>query len=240
MQPTRNPVLWPGITAFIKVWSLARALLALLGLVVIIAASTAAMPSSRDWVTRQLVALSQLAVEPAGPTLAAGEIRAEVPPIQVEDHKKVRDRQAVAEFIAKRYRVAEEVIADYVATAYRAGAVHQVDPLLILAVVAVESRYNPVAESFMGAKGLMQVIPKYHHEKLEEHGGADALLDPHVNIQVGARILREYMRRFGETQTALQMYSGSLDEPNAIYAGRVLAERTRLERTLERARRSST
>jgi soluble lytic murein transglycosylase-like protein len=215
-----------------KVWSLARAMLALVGLLAVIATVAATMPASREWVVRQAVTLSQLALEPAGALSSAGEI-------QAEDHARIRDRQAIAEFIAKRYRVAEEAILPYVTTAYRAGALHQVDPLLILAVVAVESRYNPVAESVMGAKGLMQVIPKYHHEKLEEHGGADALLDPHVNIQVGARILREYMRRFGETQTALQMYAGSLDEPNAVYAGRVMAERSRLEQTLQRARRSA-
>lgn len=232
MQPTENSVLWPGIEAFTKVWSLARAMLALVGLLVLVAVTTAALPSSRDWVMRQAVALSQLAVEPAGAVSAAGEI-------QAEDRAKLRDRQAVTEFIARRYKVAEEAIGAYVATAYRAGVEHKVDPLLILAVAAVESRYNPVAESEMGAKGLMQVIPKYHHEKLAEHGGADALLDPHVNLQVGAQILREYHRRFGDAQIALQMYAGASDEPNAIYAGKVLAERSRLEQALQRARRSS-
>jgi len=232
MQPAGNSVLWTGIGAFLKVWSLARAMLALVGLVAVLAVATASMPSSRDWVVRQAVAFSQLAVEPAGSVSAAGEI-------QAEDRARLRDRQAITEFIAKRYRVAEEAIAGYVATAYRAGAEQRVDPLLILAVAAVESRYNPVAESVMGAKGLMQVIPKYHHEKLEEHGGADSLLDPHVNIRVGAQILREYMRRFGETQVALQMYAGSSDEPNAVYAGKVLAERSRLEQTLARAKRGA-
>lgn len=224
---------WSGFAAFLKVWSLARAMLALVGLLVVIAAATASMPFSREWVVRQAIALTQLAAEPAGSTSTAGEIRA-------EDRADLRDRQAVTEFIARRYRVAEEAISAYVATAYRAGAEHRVDPLLILAVVAVESRYNPVAESVVGAKGLMQVIPKYHHEKLDEHGGADALLDPHVNIKVGAQILREYMRRFGEMQITLQMYAGASDEPNAVYAGKVLAERTRLEQALNRARRNAT
>ena len=115
----------------------------------------------------------------------------------------------------------------------------KVDPLLILAVMAVESRYNPVAESSMGAKGLMQVIPKFHADKLVEHGGEGALLDPQVNIQIGAQILREYLRRFGETETALQMYAGAFDEPNSSYAFKVLAERARLEQMLKQLRRSA-
>jgi len=106
-------------------------------------------------------------------------------------------------------------------------------------VMAVESRYNPVAESNMGAKGLMQVIPKFHAEKISEHGGESALLDPHVNIQVGAQILREYLRRFGETETALQMYAGAFDEPNSAYALKVLAERARLEQMVRQIRRAS-
>jgi soluble lytic murein transglycosylase-like protein len=110
--------------------------------------------------------------------------------------------------------------------------------LLILAVMAVESRYNPVAESNMGAKGLMQVMPKFHQEKLLEHGGEPALLNPEVNIQVGAQILREYVRRFGELETALQMYAGAFDIPNYPYAGKVLAERARLEQAV-RVRRSA-
>jgi soluble lytic murein transglycosylase-like protein len=152
-------------------------------------------------------------------------------PIQasVAETAREREQQAVAEFIAKRYRVADEAAAQYVANAYLAGAQHSVDPLLILAVMAIESRYNPVAESFMGAKGLMQVIPKYHQEKLFDHGGEQALLVPEVNIQVGAQILREYQRRFGDTETALQMYNGALDAPTSQYANKVFAEKARLD-----------
>jgi soluble lytic murein transglycosylase-like protein len=145
-----------------------------------------------------------------------------------------REQRSVAEFIGKRYRVSQDAVAGFVAAAYRAGAEWKVDPLLILAVMAVESRYNPVAESNLGAKGLMQVIPKFHGEKLLEHGGEAALLDPQVNIQVGAQILREYLRRFGETETALQMYAGAFDEPTSGYAVKVLGERARLEQAAGR------
>src|SRR3954470_10181970 len=140
-----------------------------------------------------------------------------------------REQRAVTEFIAKRYRVSEAAVASYVDTAYRAGEQYSVDPLLILAVVAVESRYNPVAESTVGAKGLMQVIPKYHLEKLTDHGGEHALLEPEVNILVGTQILREYQRRFRDTETALQAYAGAFDEPTSQYANKVFAERARLE-----------
>ena len=156
--------------------------------------------------------------------IAEGPIEAGAPVTPLE-----REQRAVTEYIAKRYRVSEAAIGGYVATAYRAGAQYSVDPLLILAVMAVESRYNPVAESGVGAKGLMQVMPQFHLEKLVDHGGEDSLLEPEVNIEVGAQILREYQRRFHDTEAALQMYAGAFDEPTAQYANKVLAEKARLE-----------
>jgi soluble lytic murein transglycosylase-like protein len=95
--------------------------------------------------------------------------------------------------------------------------------------MAIESRYNPVAESVVGARGLMQVIPKYHPEKLDQHGGEEVLLEPEVNIKIGAQILREYQRRFGDTETALQVYAGAFDEPTSRYANKVFAEKALLD-----------
>ena len=131
--------------------------------------------------------------------------------------------------------MSEQAVAAYVTVAYRAGAKYSVDPLLILAVISIESRYNPVAESAMGAKGLMQVIPKHHLEKLSDQGGEQALLDPEVNIMVGARILSEYQRRLADTEAALQMYAGAFDEPISQYANKVLAEKARLEAVRQKA-----
>jgi soluble lytic murein transglycosylase-like protein len=221
----------PGVAGALRLLYAARALLALVGLAVIL---LVLLPAPRDAVLRQLLAWAEAVGEQdevVAATVAAGTIQPGT------GGAAVREQRAVTEFIAKRYRVAHDATAGYVATAYRAGGEWKVDPLLILAVMAVESRYNPVAESNMGAKGLMQVIPKFHADKLAGHGGEGALLDPHVNIQVGAQILREYMRRYGETETALQMYAGAFDEPSSSYALKVLAERARLEQLLKQLKR---
>ena len=170
--------------------------------------------------------------EPA--VVASGAIEA-LPETPLE-----REQRAITEFIAKRYRVSDAAVANYVAVAYRAGEQYNVDPLLILAVMAIESRYNPVAESVVGAKGLMQVMPKYHLDKLAELGGEEALLEPEVNIQVGAQILREYQRRCRDTEAALQMYAGAFDEPSGQYSTKVFAERARLEFLRQKARKQQT
>jgi len=88
----------------------------------------------------------------------------------------------------------------------------------------------------VGAKGLMQIIPKYHLDKLLDHGGEEALLDPEVNIHVGAQILREYVRRLGDQEAALQRYAGAFEEPTSRYAAKVFEERMRLEPIRQKAR----
>jgi soluble lytic murein transglycosylase-like protein len=143
-------------------------------------------------------------------------------------------------YLARRYRVATDATVDLVGEAYSVGRAVGLDPLLILAVISVESRFNPIAESDMGAKGLMQVIPKFHPEKLAEHGGEDAVLDPRTNMLVGAQILKEYIRRAGSLEAGLQMYNGAPDDLSQGYAQKVIAERQRLEQTLARLGRPGT
>jgi soluble lytic murein transglycosylase-like protein len=227
-----------------RIFSLARGMFALVGLGAVL---LVALPAPRG---AMLLHAAQLAeaerqeedlgaadappAPPAATAVAATGVALQVSQTESADE---REQRIVSEFIARRYRVAEAASAEFVSTAYRTGRELSLDPLLILAVMAVESRYNPVAESSMGAKGLMQVIPRYHPEKLLEHGGEHALLDPETNIEVGAQILREYQRRYGDTEAALQKYAGALDEPGSQYAAKVLAEKARLQHILSRARR---
>jgi len=228
MNETTQTLRSPLLTAASRAYATLRTSLAMVGLAAL--AGVLLLPVPRDSVV-QAFSLGDAFTAPT--VVAAGPIqaRAETP--------LEREQRAVTEFIAKRYRVADTAIASFVSSAYRAGAQHSVDPLLILAVMAVESRYNPVAESGMGAKGLMQVIPKFHLEKLLDHGGEHALLEPDVNIVVGTQILREYTRRLGDLEAALQMYAGALDEPTAQYAGKVFAERARLEILRQKARKQA-
>jgi soluble lytic murein transglycosylase-like protein len=199
--------------------SATRTTLALAGLVALAAVGLSARPEQPEaWLPVPSKALSETALDAEGaPVVAVAETPGEL------------EQRAMTEYIARRYRVSDQAVAGYVALAYQAGAQYSVDPLLILAVMAIESSYNPVAESPVGARGLMQVMPKYHLEKLLDRGGEYAVLEPEVNIAVGAQILRDYQRRFRDTETALQMYGGALDDPSTLYASKVLAEKARLD-----------
>ncbi|HJY07713.1 MAG TPA: lytic transglycosylase domain-containing protein [Bryobacteraceae bacterium] len=141
-------------------------------------------------------------------------------------------QRTVAAYLARRYRVAGDAIEQLVQESYAVGRKWKVDPLLILSVMAIESRFNPIAESGYGAKGLMQVVPRFHLDKLSAHGGDEALLEPSVNIQVGVQILKTYIRQTGSLESGLQLYAGAADDPESRYAQKVMAEQERLRRAL--------
>jgi soluble lytic murein transglycosylase-like protein len=144
------------------------------------------------------------------------------------------EQLALAAHLSRRFQVARPVTERVVATAWRAAAEVGLDPLTVLAVVSVESSFNPAAESGMGAKGLMQIIPRYHRAKLEAEGGEDAVLDPESNVLVGTRILQEYVHRTGTLEAGLQRYNGASRDGSALYAQKVMAERARLQQVTRR------
>jgi len=138
----------------------------------------------------------------------------------------------VADIVAKRYRVSSGATLDLVRTAYREANRNGLDPLLILAVMAIESSFNPIAQSDGGAVGLMQIVPRFHEDKLASR--EESVLDPRVNIEVGTQVLREYIHRAGTEAAGLQLYNGSPDDPAAAYASKVMGERDRLRQAIKR------
>lgn len=138
------------------------------------------------------------------------------------------EMQKVRDFVSRRYRVSDRALEPVLAAAETSGRKLGIDPLLIVAVMAIESSFNPFAESSMGAQGLMQVIPRFHLDKIGQGADEDALFDPLLNVHVGTLVLREGLQRFGSLQRALQYYGGALRDPNASYANKVLAMKRRL------------
>ncbi|OGB21723.1 MAG: hypothetical protein A3I66_09660 [Burkholderiales bacterium RIFCSPLOWO2_02_FULL_57_36] len=140
------------------------------------------------------------------------------------------EQERVTKWIARRYRVAGDATNMLVSAAYLTAYETKLDPLLILSVMAIESRFNPFAESPVGAQGLMQVMSKIHQEKFQNLGGVQAALNPVANIKVGAQILKEYVRRGGSVEAGLKMYVGAAAmETDFGYGAKVLAEYNRLK-----------
>jgi Transglycosylase SLT domain len=136
-----------------------------------------------------------------------------------------RQQAAVAHWLSRRYRVAPEPISRLVQEAWAVGQHARLDPTLILAIMAVESSFNPFAQSSVGAQGLMQVMTKVHDDKYERFGGIRAAFDPVTNVRVGVLVLKECIARAGSIEAGLRFYVGAANlTDDGGYAGKVLAE----------------
>ena len=147
--------------------------------------------------------------------------------------KLTSDERAIARYIARSYRIASESVERFVHHAYKAASEFRLDPHLILAVMAVESSFDPHAESAAGAQGLMQVHTRVHTSKFDPFGGEDAAWDPVANIRVGARILSEYVNRYGDVAAGLKAYVGAaLLGSDGGYGNKVLKRQAEFDAVL--------
>lgn len=132
-------------------------------------------------------------------------------------------------YVSKRYRVSNEALVPIFETAQQSARELGLDPLLIVAVIGVESGFNPFSQSVFGAQGLMQVIPRFHGDKVPESAGQRPFIDPVTNVQIGSRVLKESIARYGGVVDGLQQFGGALNDPEKRYSSKVLGEHQRLQ-----------
>ena len=172
-----------------------------------------------DWLQSRQVALLEMPVELGAIERATASNPKDLP----------KEQAAVAYWLSKKYRVAPEPLSALVAEAYETGARTKIDPTLILAIMAIESSFNPFAQSSVGAQGLMQVMTHIHSDKYEDHGGSFAALNPVSNLHVGVQVLKETIARAGSVRGGLKHYVGAANLPDDQgYGSKVLAEFARI------------
>ena len=166
----------------------------------------------------------------SGNTLVSLADRDAVARATASDPKELsRQQSAVAHWLARRYKVAPEPVSALVQEAWAMGQRAGLDPTLILAIIAVESSFNPFAQSPVGAQGLMQVMTRVHDDKFTAFGGNHAAFDPISNLRVGVQVLKECIARAGNLKDGLRYYVGAaLHETDGGYAARVLLEQSHL------------
>jgi Transglycosylase SLT domain len=141
-----------------------------------------------------------------------------------------RQQAAVAGWLSRRYKVAPEPVSRIVQEAWQLGQRAKLDPTLILAVMAVESSFNPFAQSPVGAQGLMQVMTRIHDDKYRNFGGQHAAFDPLTNLRVGVQVLKDCIAQAGSVEGGLKYYVGAANLPDdGGYAAKVLGEQSHLK-----------
>jgi hypothetical protein len=155
--------------------------------------------------------------------------------VSAVDPARLDQQQAVlTQWISRRYKVASEPIGRLVQEAWAMGKRAGLPPTLILSVMAVESSFNPFAQSSAGAQGLMQVLTRVHDDKYEAFGGRHAAFDPLTNLRVGVQILRDGITRAGSVEGGLKLYVGAANLPHdGGYAAKVLSEQDFMQRVID-------
>ena len=201
---------------------------ALLGLAVVFGVITLiARPDLRDAGETKLTAwLQQRQLAITGFTEPTAIDRATA----ANPHDLPKQQAALAFWLSRKYGVAPEPLSVLVSAAFEIGQKAKLDPTLILAIMAIESGFNPFAQSPVGAQGLMQVMTKIHQDKYENFGGKLAAFDPVTNLRVGVKVLQECIARAGSVEAGLKYYVGAANlEDDGGYAGKVMAEHARLQ-----------
>lgn len=147
----------------------------------------------------------------------------------VVPHQLPKQQAQVAYWLSRKYRVAPEPLGALVAEAFAVGEKVRMDPTLILAVMAIESRFNPYAQSPVGAQGLMQVLTRVHSDKYDNFGGQMAAFDPLSNLRVGTQVLRDCIKQAGSVEGGLRLYVGAVTTDGSDYINKVMAEHLRIQ-----------
>jgi len=187
-----------------------------------------------DWLqTRHEARTEETAPEPTVVALAEPDAVARATATDPKD--LTRQQAAVAHWISHRYNVAPEPISRLVQEAWTVGQRTSLDPTLILAIMAIESRFNPFAQSAVGAQGLMQVMTRVHDDKYTAFGGNHAAFDPVTNLRVGVLVLKECIARAGSLEAGLRYYvgAGASESDSGGYVGRVLQEQSQMRRVAD-------
>ncbi len=155
---------------------------------------------------------------------------AKAPP--VSDEAAELKKQAQTKYLATKLKKSEAAVRKFVDLAWAEAAKREkLNPELIIAIIKKESGFRPQVQSPYGAQGLMQVVRRWHGEKLRP---SESLFDPEVNIRVGADVLEEYLALAkGDLDVALRKYSGNARG----YVNTVLKESRMLAQVGEQAAR---
>ncbi len=159
---------------------------------------------------------------------------APAPVLDVDGQLNSRMRRAL-NYVARRYNVSNEALVPIFSAAQHNASKLGLDPLLIIAVIGIESRFNPFSQSVVGAQGLMQVMPTMHADKLPDDAGELPFFDPVTNVLVGSKVLKESIVRGGGLVEGLQQFGGASSDPERRYASKVLSEHQRLQAAVQSA-----
>lgn len=130
-----------------------------------------------------------------------------------------RAGQARSSSVPKTYKKRETACQKYSDAIAEAARKYGLEPELVMGVVKVESSFNPKCKSRVGARGLMQVMPRTGKHM---DCGSD-LHDPDTNLECGCRVLARYLKLYdGNVIYGLAAYNAGPGNANPSAKGKYL------------------
>ncbi|KDB52377.1 lytic transglycosylase catalytic subunit [Sphaerotilus natans subsp. natans DSM 6575] len=186
-----------------------------------------------DWLVSRQEARSIDETLDTASLLGPGDISAVDRATAIDPSELNRQQAVVAQWLSRRYKVAPEPVGRLVQEAWSLGQRVGLEPTLILAIVAIESSFNPFAQSAVGAQGLMQVMTRVHDDKYVAFGGNHAAFDPLTNLRVGVQVLKDCIAKAGSVEGGLRHYVGAANlASDGGYAFKVMAEQEFMQQLL--------
>lgn len=143
-------------------------------------------------------------------------------------------KESLAAQLVKTYKITPKDAGKIIRTTAKTSKEHDIDPFLVLGIIAKESSFNKNARSGYGATGLMQVHAPSHKNILKMMGLNTNNLkttekalksEIQVNVKAGVQIYKQYEKQYGSRVKALQAYNGAKNDGASTYAKNVLAFR---------------
>lgn len=145
--------------------------------------------------------------------------------IKVQVQEKVKPltlEERVLHYINKKNpNLSPEVSTELATSVVKESKLRDIPIKLLLGVIEVESQFQQFAISNTGAQGFMQIIARWHVDKIKKTTSKN-LYAPAVNVAIGAETLRDCMDLHKSTEMSLLCYSGSQHDATKEYSKRVL------------------
>lgn len=146
--------------------------------------------------------------------------------IALEEHSsgdkvKIKKMQKLASYISQNYKVSLLNAEKIVFSVFSEAAKKDLEPILVLSMISIESTFDQYSRSKAGAIGLTQVMPKVHRHRIAEN--KVDIWSVHGNIKIGTDIFKDYLHLTGgNIKNALQRYNGSSNDKKFRYSNEVM------------------
>jgi soluble lytic murein transglycosylase-like protein len=136
------------------------------------------------------------------------------------DEKKV---EKLTDYFSKKYALSKDKAKKIIMHVFLESSRKNIEPLLVLSLIEVESAFKQYSRSSVGAIGYMQIMPRVHAKMIRKKYNKIDLWSVNGNISVGTEILHAYLiTSEGDVVNALQMYNGNQKDKSVKYTKKVL------------------